>query len=414
MSSLAVQLLRHGMHLVFAFYAVVVMTHFALQVFFAHRAYRRALQVRARQGPLSRLPDLDVVITSYNEDPASLRSCLESLLGQDYRGVVHTYVVDDASANRAQLMPLYREFGRLPGWSVLLPERNRGKRLAQDAAFHHCRGELLVTIDSDTIVDHDGLSEIVRAFEDERVGAVTGDVGVTNRRTNLLTRLIDMRYWVAFNQERAAQGNFRTVLCCSGPLAGYRRAVLERVWDRYVNQTFRGIDCTYGDDRHLTNLVLGAGYDTLFLPFAHAVTNAPEDLPSYLRQQLRWNKSFYRELLWTLPFLLRRSLYMVFEVLVQTALPLLLTLAITTTLVYTVLEAPRRLLHYALVIAVMAILRCGYAIYRTRRPSFLLFVVYGFLHLALLVPLRIRALLTLSDNRWGTRTAVQPSRSVGS
>jgi hyaluronan synthase len=60
--------------------------------------------------------------------------------------------------------------------------------------------------------------------------------------------------------------------------------------------------------------VLGESYETLFLPFAHAVTNAPEDLPSYLRQQLRWNKSFYRELLWTLPFLLRRSLYMVFEV----------------------------------------------------------------------------------------------------
>ena len=100
MSSLAVQFLRHGMHLVFGFYAVVVMTHFALQVFFAHRAYRRALRARGGQGPLSRLPDLDVVITSYNEDPASLRSCLESLLRQDYRGVVRTYVVDDASANR--------------------------------------------------------------------------------------------------------------------------------------------------------------------------------------------------------------------------------------------------------------------------------------------------------------------------
>jgi hyaluronan synthase len=77
-----------------------------------------------------------------------------------------------------------------------------------------------------------------------------------------------------------------------------------------------------------------------------------------------------------------------------------------------VLEAPGRLFHYALVVAAMASLRCGYAIYRTRRPSFLLFVVYGFLHLVLLVPLRIRALLTLSDNRWGTRTVVQPSRSA--
>ena len=44
---------------------------------------------------------------------------------------------------------------------------------------------------------------------------------------------------------------------------------------------------------------------------------------------------------------------------------------------------------------------------RTRRLSFLLFVLYGFIHAALLVPLRIRALSTLTDNSWGTRAAVQ-------
>jgi hyaluronan synthase len=407
-SSLAVQLLHHLLHVVFTLYAAVVMSHFTLQVLFAHRSYRRALAGLKSRRTLSRLPGVDVVITSYNEDPDSLRACLESLRNQDYEGVLRVYVVDDCSKNRAELMAVYAEFGGLEGWSILLPERNRGKRLAQDTAFGHCRGVLLVTVDSDTIVDPDAVSEIVQAFEDERVGAVTGDVGVTNFRTNLLTRLIEMRYWVAFNQERAAQSSFRTVLCCSGPLAAYRRAALERVWKHYVNQTFRGIDCTYGDDRHLTNLVLAEGYDTLFLPFAHAVTNAPEDLASYLRQQLRWNKSFYRELLWTLPFLLRRSPYMVFEVVVQTALPLLLTLAVTTALAYAAVEAPVRLLHYAVVIAAMAVLRCAYAIYRTRRVSFLLFVCYGFLHLGLLVPLRIRALLTLTDNNWGTRTTVQP------
>jgi hypothetical protein len=85
-----------------------------------------------------------------------------------------------------------------------------------------------------------------------------------------------------------------------------------------------------------------------------------------------------------------------------------LTLAVTTAILYAAVEAPARLLHYAVVIAGMAVLRCAYAIYRTRRLSFLLFVCYGFLHLGLLVPLRIRALLTLTDNKWGTRTKVQP------
>ena len=49
---------------------------------------------------------------------------------------------------------------------------------------------------------------------------------------------------------------------------------------------------------------------------------------------------------------------------------------------------------------------CSYAMCRTRKLSFLLFILYGFVHIVLLVPTRMRALMTLSDNRWGTRTAV--------
>ena len=407
MSSLATQLLLHVLRFTFTAYAVLVIAHFVLQTFFAHRHHRRSRREHGAPS-VSFSPSVDVVVAAYNEDPPSLQACFDSLVAQEYGGEFRVYVVDDSSPNRAELMPLYERYAQLPGWRILLPNENRGKRHAQDLAFRECRGEILVTIDSDTIVSPDGVEELVRAFADPRVGAVTGDVGVTNWRTNILTRLIGMRYWVAFNQERAAQSWFRSVLCCSGPLAAYRRSTLVTAcWDDYISQTFRGISCTYGDDRHLTNLVLAAGYDTLFVPGATAITNAPESLRGYLKQQLRWNKSFYRELLWTLPFLLHRSRYMVFEVIVQTLLPLLLTLAIATSIVFAVLVDPGHLVHYALAITVMALARCTYAIYRTRRLSFLLFVLYGFVHAALLVPLRMRALTTLTDNSWGTRTAVQ-------
>jgi chitooligosaccharide synthase NodC len=405
MSSLAMQLLLHALRVTFFAYGVLVIAHFVLQMYFAHRSHRAFVQATGETAAGFR-PSVDVVVAAYDEDPDSLTACFESVVDQDYEGALNVYVVDDFSPNRAELAPIYEHYGALPGWSILLPGWNRGKRHAQDAAFRECRGDILVTIDSDTIVAPDGVRKIVDAFADPRVGAATGDIGVTNWRRNLLTRLIGMRYWVAFNQERAAQGWFRTVLCCSGPLAAYRRSVLDRVWDDYIRQTFRGVSCTYGDDRHLTNLVLAAGSDTLFVPGARAITNAPESLRGYLRQQLRWNKSFYRELLWTLPFLARRSGYMVFDVLVQTLLPLLLTLAIVSSLAFAILFDPTRLLRYAAAIAIMAMIRCTYAIYRTRRPSFLLFVLYGFLHAALLIPLRIRALTTLTDNRWGTRTAV--------
>jgi hyaluronan synthase len=405
-SSIGTELGRQALHNLFALYAVVVMTHFLLQVIFAHRAYRAALRARAGRLPLTRLPSVDFVVTSYNEEPESLEACLESLVAQDYPGEVRVYVVDDCSLNRGELLPIYRRFAELPGWNILLARENRGKRAGQDAAFRQSSGELIVTIDSDTEVDPDGVTEMVRGFEDPRVGAATGDVGLTNEKKNILTRLMALRYWLAFNQERAAQSHFRSILCCSGALAAYRRSVLDQVWETYVTQSYRGVACTYGDDRHLTNLVLSTGHDTLYLPFARAITHTPERLRAFLRQQLRWNKSFYRELLWTLPFLLHRSPYIVFEVLVQTFLSVLMTLAITSVLVLGVVDSPQRFVHYAMVMVAVAVLRCSYAIYRTRRLSFLLFMLYPFLSVALLVPTRMRALLTLGDNSWGTRTAV--------
>lgn len=402
MSSIGLYALQGGLHLVFVVYGVLVVGHFLLQTLFAHLAWRRSL--RAADAPDDGwLPRVDVVVACYNEDPGRLDACCAALLRQDYQGELRVYLVDDGSGNREALVPVYERYAELPGWEILLPDRNAGKRHAQDLAVRYCRGDLVVTIDSDTEIDPDGVRAIVQPFRDPRVGAVTGDVGVSNASVNLLTRLIQMRYWVAFNQERAAQGYFGTVLCCSGPFAAYRRSALEEVWPRYVTQTFRGIACTYGDDRHLTNLVLARDYLALFEPRAHARTHAPTTLREYLRQQLRWNKSFYRELLWTLPFVARRPPYVAFEVTTQTLLPLLLTLAVGSALTTAVLVHPGYLLHYLAAVVVMALLHCAYGAWRNRDPRFLLFVLYGFLHAGLLIPIRVRALSTLTDNRWGTR-----------
>ncbi|MCI0688054.1 MAG: glycosyltransferase family 2 protein, partial [Sporichthyaceae bacterium] len=276
MTSIAVYALQGGLRVLFVCYGLLVVSHFVLQTVFAHRAWRDSVR---RGAATTRdpawLPSVGVVVACYNEDPERLDACCAALVRQDYPGELRVYLVDDGSGNREALVAVYERYAELPGWEVLLPDHNAGKRHAQDLAVRYCRSDLIVTIDSDTEIDPDGVGIIVQPFRDPRVGAVTGDVGVSNAGTNLLTRLIHMRYWVAFNQERAAQGWFGSVLCCSGPFAVYRRAALAEVWPRYVSQTFRGIRCTYGDDRHLTNLVLSRDYLTLFEPGARAVTHAP-------------------------------------------------------------------------------------------------------------------------------------------
>jgi hyaluronan synthase/N-acetylglucosaminyltransferase len=401
MTGLFNDLMLRSLDILLIVYTVLVISHFVLQVGMAHRYYRQSLTRPAWRGPW---PDVSIVIPVYNEDPDELRACFDSLLAQDYPGRVEVHIVDDLSPNRDQLMAVYEEYGRRAGWTIHLPEVNRGKRHAQDSALPYLRGSLVMTVDSDTRIASDGIRTIIEPFADPTVGAVTGDVRVSNRSRNLLTLLIDLRYWVAFNQERAAHSLFGAVLCCSGPFSVYRRDLLMRVWPRYVSQTFRGVACTFGDDRHLTNLILGEGYRTIFVPQAHCITSAPTTVPQYLTQQLRWNKSYYRELLWTLSFLPKLSRVMAVEVFIQALLPMLLTIAVAATIIRSLFYGPEVLVLYFTVIAVMAIMHCLYALYRTHDPKFLLFVLYGFLHAALLIPIRLRAIGSLTDNRWGTRS----------
>ena len=410
MSALWLVVVQEVLRWLFVGYAVLVLSHLLLQVGCAAVAARRAERAHAealvRSAARTSWPTVDVVVPVYNEAPDDLDACCAALAAQDYPGHVEVYLVDDGSPNRADVLPVLERYGTRPGWHVLLPAANGGKRHAQHLAITAGRGELVLTIDSDTQVAPDAVTRMVEQLDDPEVGAATGSVRVSNVRTNLLTRLIDLRYWVAFHQERASHSLFGAVLCCSGPLSMYRRSVLDAVWSGYVRQTFRGVACTYGDDRHLTNLVLQHGHRTRFAPYATCVTSAPSSVGAYLRQQTRWNRSYYRELLWTLAFLPRLSWVMAVEVAIQAVLPFLLVLAVVATFARAAAEGPGVMVRYAVVVALMAVLHCAYGLYRTRDPRFLLLVAYGFFHAALLIPVRVRALFTLTENGWGTRAAV--------
>src|ERR1035437_10200622 len=186
--------------------------------------------------------------------------------------------------------------------------------MAQKLGFDKATGDIIITIDSDTIIDPgSGINIMLKQFKNPNVGAITGDIKVLNKNENFLTRLILYRYWLAFNQERAAQSNFDAVMCCSGPFSAYRRTIIEKVKDQYISQTFLGHVSTYGDDRHLTNLVLQDNHIVRFEKNAIAYTHVPTTIKTYIKQQIRWNKSFYRELLWTLKNVQTKHLYMTYD-----------------------------------------------------------------------------------------------------
>jgi N-acetylglucosaminyltransferase len=385
---------------VFLLYVTLVLLHSTLERVYALRSRRRRRSPADPVPEPPRWPAVDVVIPCFNEDPALLEACCRSVAAQDYPGRMEVWLVDDGSRNRDALAAVYERWAD-KGWNVRLLERNTGKRAAQDEAVRGGRGELVVLMDSDTVLAPDAVRQAAACFADGRVGAVSGSVGVLNAPTNLLTRLIHHRYRLRFQVERPAQGFFTSLLCCSGPFAVYRRSLLAELWPRYLTQTFAGVRCTNGDDLHLTNLVLATGSQVLFEPRAVASTWVPRSLRLYLRQQLRWNRSFYRELGWTFAGIRSRHPYLALDVLARALLPLLLAAALV------LLAAEGLLVGWELLATdlslALAMLCVSAAFLLVHGASVPFLLLYGPLHMALLVPVRIWALLTLASPRWETR-----------
>jgi hyaluronan synthase len=282
---------------------------------------------------------------------------------------------------------------------------NRGKRFAQAWGFDQAQTDIVVTVDSDTVLQSDAIAEIVKPFADRRVNGVCGYARGLNRRRNLLTRLIDLRYTNSFLYERGAYSVLGSVLCSTGVLSAWRREVVLDNREDYLNQRFLGTEVHYGDDRRLTAYALRTGRVVL-QDTAVALTHVPERMSHFLKQQVRWNKSFFRESL----LLLRQSR--------PTRIAWWLGLAefgywmvLTTMLLYAVAVRPivsgvAPTWHYAAFVALMAYARSIRMIGDGGRPfpaAFLLAPVYGVMNLLLLVPLRFYSLLRLRDGSWGTR-----------
>lgn len=378
-----------------------------------------AMSVQRRKKPTRTFGDssrhsIAAVITVYNEDPAAFRACLLSLLAQTRRPDSVT-VIDDYSRTRdaehvvAELLPDFQHEG--VALELVRFPVNRGKRHGLAAGFTaHPDADIYLCVDSDTVLDTHALAEAAVPFSRRRVMAVTGLVLARNRATNLLTRLIDMRYANAFLGDRVAYSKLGSVLCVCGSLALYRGWVARKYLDDFLNQRFLGQPATFGDDRRLTYYALIEG-QALIQPTAVAYTDVPEKLTHFLRQQTRWTKSFIREgMLLLVKFRVTRAYWWLNLVELVTWLAFTSALLVALVVLATSPHTWPILAAYTGYVCAAAWLRSVHYLRRTgevpaadRIGTFAAAPLYALMNLTMLIPLRLWALATLRDTRWGTR-----------
>ncbi|MDR1078961.1 MAG: glycosyltransferase [Propionibacteriaceae bacterium] len=359
---------------------------------------------------------VNAVVPVFNEDPQVMAACLESLLGQT-RLPQSIVVVDDGSTDRRALAEARRWQARFQArgvdYQVLAFPVNRGKREAMIAGLdRHAETDLLLGIDSDTKLDRDAVGQLILPFSDPRTTVATGLVMALNYDATILSRLIDVRYSQAFMGERAAYSTLGSMLCACGSLAMYRADVVRKYKDDFLNQVFMGQRAVAGDDRRLTNYGLLEGR-TVLQETAMAQTMVPERMGHFLRQQVRWGRSFFRESFWVVHHLpMRRpAFWLTLIELTWTCIsfPVMMALLVVPFIFGFSLYG-----IYAAYVSLLAYARCFTYLeqpelrsWKDRWFGFALAPLYALLHVVLLVWLRLYALFTLRRTGWGTRADVE-------
>lgn len=349
---------------------------------------------------------LTVVIPAYNEG-AMVEQTIASVAAARYPAErLEIIAVDDGSTDDTWTY-IERAARRFPGRVVSIRlAKNLGKRGALAAAFRRARGEIVVTIDSDSVIEPATLLAIAGPFRDPRVGAVAGKVAVHNRRASVIPRMLHVRFVLSFDFLRSAQSVFRTVYCCPGALAGYRLAVVREVLEAWERQTFLGVPCTYGEDRALTNLILGAGYDSVYQRTAVVHTLVPETYRKLCKMYLRWDRSYIREefrfarIVWRRPALWRA--FALYETTVTNLRFPVAYLSIALMVMHA-LEDPTSILRMLLAIMIVSTLYVLYYLRSERSWDFVFGILYAYFSFFALTWIFPYAALTVRARGWLTR-----------
>jgi len=360
-------------------------------------------------------PGVSIIIPCFNEEEWIQRTIL-SCINQDYPvDKLEVIVVDDRSTDQSVeqiervIALVHREAERFNTKERLrmhvLPE-NGGKRVALVEGVKMAKHELVVFVDSDSFLEPTAIRHLVQPFQDPKMGGVAGRTDVENKFTNSITKLQTVRYYIAFRIMKAAESYFDTVTCLSGPLSCYRKDLIEQHSEAWLDQKFLGQPATFGDDRSMTNFILKT-HRTGYQDSAICSTIVPSSMNVFLKQQMRWKRSWLRESLRAALFIWRKEPFMALFFYIGVLVPIAAPVIVLHNLVYVPLVYKVFPSTFLMGLLLMALLMSFAHLFFRKSKLWIFGIVFCvFYELVLLWQMPV-AWVTFWKSTWGTRETPQ-------
>ncbi|WP_078431947.1 glycosyltransferase [Metabacillus halosaccharovorans] len=360
-------------------------------------------------------PGVSIIIPVFNEEEwiqRTILSCIDQTYPVDKLEVI---VVDDCSTDHtASKVREIIEKINSEGERFMTKERisfhilpqNAGKREALVVGVNKAKHDLVVFVDSDSFLEPNAILNIVQPFQDPKMGGVAGRTEVENKFTNMITKLQTVRYYIAFRIMKAAESTFDCVTCLSGPLSCYRKSLVLENADAWLKQRFLGHPATFGDDRSMTNYILKT-HRTGYQDQAVCSTIVPSDFNVFLKQQMRWKRSWLRESLRALTFIFKKEPFMMVFFLIGLVVPIAAPIVVIYNLLYVPLVHgifPTTFIVGLLLMAFM--MSFAHLLFRKSKLWFFGVIFVLFYEFILLWQMPV-AWFTFWKSTWGTRETPQ-------
>lgn len=356
-------------------------------------------------------PGVTIIIPCFNEEEWIQRTIL-SCINQDYPiDKLEVIVIDDCSNDHSfeKIKEIVEELkikeerydieNRL---HYVRQEANAGKRDALAKGTLMAKHELIVWVDSDSFLDPFAIRNVVQPFKDIKMGGVSGRTDVANTYTNALTKMQAVRYYIAFRIMKAAESYFDAVTCLSGPLSCYRKDLVVKYMDAWLNQRFWGHKATFGDDRSMTNFILRE-HRTGYQDTAICNTIVPNTYTVFLKQQMRWKRSWLRESLIAAGFMWKKEPFMALSFYMGVLVPILAPVIVLYNLIYIPIAHRVFPLTFIIGICLMALLMSMAQLFLRKSSTWIFGLWFCLYYEAILLWQMPIAWFTFWKTTWGTR-----------
>ena len=290
-------------------------------------------------------PIVTVVVPVRNEEKIITR-CVTSCVQSTYSNK-EVIIVNDASTDKTG--EILEELKKRYAFKVIHLSKNLGKKKAVEKAVDVAKGSIIVSMDSDTIMHPEAITRTVKIFAtNPKLGAVVGHGRVFGGESgNLIQKMQDVWFDGQFRLIKGAESAYGAVTCCSGSYSAFRIEAIKPHVHAWAFDKFFGREFVFATDRLLTGFILGyrskvkispetnrtatsfmdknssvitessipntdtnqnAKWDIVYSPSINVLIGVPQTFSSFIKQQIRWRKSFVRSIFstgsvyWKRPF----------------------------------------------------------------------------------------------------------------